>query len=152
MQIIRSSYVREHQLHFHPGKSHKDILWTVELALSNIQFCISDDKDYRYRINTAAITNRVDYYDVRAMSYLDVIAELIHLSLLSQHRSVRRYLLRHALVESRHFLGLYRNDVSDQSAIRRRFWERVSCSALFSGISTFSDLCFYLKLWQKMRR
>ncbi|MCM7261842.1 hypothetical protein M8N55_18155 [Enterobacter hormaechei] len=131
---------------FHSGKSHKDIIWRVELALSNIHYCISDDKDYRYRINTASITNRADYYDIRALSYLDVITEIIHLSMLPQHCAVRGYLLRHALVESRYFLGLYRNNVSDQSAIRRRFWGRISCSGLFSGISNFSDLFFYLEL------
>lgn len=109
------------------------------------------DKDYRYRINTASITNRVDYCDVRAISYLEVIAKIIRLGGQPQHRVVRRYLLRHALVKSCHFLGLYRNNVSDKLAIRRRFWEMVSCSALFRGISNFSDLCFYLKLWLRMQ-
>ncbi|WP_353938856.1 hypothetical protein [uncultured Pantoea sp.] len=151
LQIVRSSYIRLHQLQFHPGKSHKDILWTVELALSNARFYIADDKDYCYRINTASITNRADYYDVRALSYLDVIAEIVRLGEQPQHRVLRRYLLRHALVESRHFLGLYRNNVNGKAAIRREFRERISFGSLLSGISNFSDLCFYLKLWLRMR-
>lgn len=145
-QIARSSYIRLHQLQFHPGKSHKDILWTIELALSNARLYIADDKDYAYRINTASITNRADYYDVRAISYLEVIAEIIRLGEQPQHRIVRKYLLRHALVESRHFLGLYRNNVRDKAAIRESFRGRISSSSLFLGISNFSDLCFYLKL------
>ncbi|MGX9240705.1 glycosyltransferase [Pantoea dispersa] len=151
LQIARSSYIRLHQLQFHQGKSHKDILWTVELALSNARFYIADDKDYAYRINTASITNRADYYDVRALSYLDVIEEIIRLGEQPQHRALRRYLLRHALVESRHFLGLYRNNVRDRAAMRHSFRERISSGSLFRGISNFSDLCFYLKLWLSMR-
>lgn len=151
LQIARSSYIRLHQLWFHPGKSHKDILWTIELALSNARFYIAEDKDYAYRINTASITNRADYYDVRALSYLDVIAEIIRFSEQPEHQAVRRYLLRHALVESRHFLGLYRNNVRDRAAMRHSFRVRISSGCLFHGISNFSDLCFYLKLWLRMR-
>lgn len=35
LQISRSSRIRLHQLQFYPGKSHKDLVWTIELALSN---------------------------------------------------------------------------------------------------------------------
>lgn len=60
-------------------------------------------------------------------------------------------MLRHALVESRHFLGLYRNNINDKAAIRRKFREQISFGSLLSGISNFSDLCFDLKLWLRMR-
>ncbi len=38
LQLVRSAYVREQGLTFHAGKSHKDILWTVQLAVANGRF------------------------------------------------------------------------------------------------------------------
>jgi len=45
LQIVRSSYVRDNSLHFQTGKSHKDILWTIHLAVANGRFCLSDSKE-----------------------------------------------------------------------------------------------------------
>lgn len=46
----------------------------------NGRFCGSDVEDYIYINNTASINHRSNYFDVRAMSYIDVIAEIIRLA------------------------------------------------------------------------
>ncbi|HHT2074192.1 TPA: glycosyltransferase, partial [Citrobacter freundii] len=70
-------YIRNNNLSFHDGRSHKDILWTMELALANGRFYISKDMDYTYKYNNESITNRGDYFDVRAECYIDVISKTI---------------------------------------------------------------------------
>jgi hypothetical protein len=89
--MVRSSYVRDNQLHFQAGKSHKDILWTVHLALGNGRFYLLDLKDYTYRVNTESITHRSDYYDVRAMSYIEVVAEIIRQAERDQNKKKRYF-------------------------------------------------------------
>ncbi|MEG1214163.1 MAG: glycosyltransferase [Leclercia sp.] len=126
LQIIRSSYIREHDLRFQEGKSHKDILWTIQLAAADGRFYFSDRQDYLWANNPASITHRPDYYDIRAFSYCDVIADILALSTQTQYRSVRRALVRHALVESRHFLGLYPTAENPQPS--RRITRRPSLS------------------------
>ncbi|WP_331250948.1 glycosyltransferase [Enterobacter hormaechei] len=56
LQITRSAYIREHNLRFQEGKSHKDILWTIHLAAGNGRFYFADRKDYTYISNPASIT------------------------------------------------------------------------------------------------
>ncbi|WP_148244421.1 glycosyltransferase [Enterobacter asburiae] len=146
LQMVRSSYIRQHSLCFQSGKSHKDILWTVHLAANNGRFGILDVKDYIYISNTASITHRPDYYYVRAMSYIEVIAEIIRLAELDQNKKIKVFLYRHALVEARHFLGLYRNRVEDKSGVTTDFKSHISFASLFRGISNFSDVFFYIKL------
>ncbi|HBY4544190.1 TPA: hypothetical protein MIU70_23610 [Klebsiella pneumoniae] len=80
LQMVRSSYIRQHSLCFQPGRSHKDIIWTVHLAANNGRFCTLDIKDYIYINNKASITHRPDYYDVRAISYVEVITEIIQVA------------------------------------------------------------------------
>lgn len=150
LQMVRSSYIRKHSLCFQSGKSHKDILWTVHLAANNGRFCILDDKDYIYNNNTASITNRPDYYDVRAMSYIEVVAEIIRLAELDQNKKIKVFLYRHALVEARHFLGLYRNRVGDKSGVKSCFRESIYLVGFFRGISSFSDVFFFIKLVSKL--
>lgn len=150
LQLTRSAYIREHNLRFQEGKSHKDILWTIHLAAGNGRFYFSDRKDYTYISNPASITHRQDYYDIRAASYIDVIADILTLSERQQQRTVRRALVRHALVECRHFLGLYRRKVSNQQALRLSFRTRIACCQLLPGISRLSDVFFLLKLVRKM--
>lgn len=108
LQMVRSSYVRQHSLRFQPGRSHKDILWTVHLAASNGRFCALDVKDYIYISNKTSITHRPDYYDVRAISYVEVIAGITQQAEQEQNQKIKVFLLRHALVEAHHLLGLYR--------------------------------------------
>jgi len=91
LQMIRSSYVRQHSLRFQSGRSHKDILWTVHLAASNGRFCVLDVKDYIYISNKTSITHRPDYYDVRALSYIEVIAEVIRLASLDQNKKIKLF-------------------------------------------------------------
>lgn len=150
LQIIRSSYIKQHSLSFHPGKSHKDILWTVHLAVSNGRFCLSDHKDYTYKVNADSITHRSDYFDVRALSYIEVIAEIIRLAKQEKNQRISLFLLRHALVETRHFLGLYRNNVHDTPGVRARFRESISLACLFRGINSTSDVFFFIKLAGKL--
>ncbi|GDX07545.1 glycosyltransferase [Buttiauxella sp. A111] len=150
LQIVRSTYIRQHSLSFQSGKSHKDILWTVQLAACNGRFCILDVRDYIYISNTASITHRPDYYDVRALSYIDVIAEIIRLAKQDQNKKIKVFLYRHALVEARHFLGLYRNRVGDKSSIKNCFKANISAAYLFRGISSFSDMFFLIKLLGKL--
>lgn len=86
LQMIRASYIRQHSLRFQPGKSRKDIRWTVHLAASIGRFCTLDIKDYIYINNKASITHRADYYDVRAISYVEVIAEIIQVAEQEQNK------------------------------------------------------------------
>lgn len=150
LQITRSAYIREHNLRFQEGKSHKDILWTIHLAAGNGRFYFADRRDYTYISNPASITHCEDYYDIRAASYIDVIADILALSEQQQQRATRRALVRHALVECRHFLGLYRRKVSHQQALRIRYRTRIACCQLLSGISSLSDFFFLLKLIRKI--
>lgn len=150
LQMIRSSYVRQHSLRFQPGRSHKDILWTVHLAASNGRFCVLDVKDYIYISNKTSITHRPDYYDVRALSYIEVIAEVIRLASLEQNKKIKLFLYRHALVEARHFLGLYRNRVRDKSSVKYSFEANITLGSLFRGINSFSDVFFFIKLASKL--
>ncbi|HGF1362028.1 TPA: glycosyltransferase [Enterobacter cloacae] len=150
LQLSRSAYIREHDLRFQKGKSHKDILWTIHLAAGNGRFYFADRRDYTYISNPASITHRQDYYDIRAASYIDVIAEILALSTQQQHSATRRALVRHALVEYRHFLGLYRRKVSNQQALRISFYARITFRQLLPGISSLSDAFFLLKLARKI--
>ncbi|MGR7885428.1 glycosyltransferase [Klebsiella aerogenes] len=150
LQMVRSSYIKQHSLCFQPGKSHKDILWTVHLAASNGRFCILDVKDYIYTSNITSITHRSDYYDVRAISYVEVIAEIIHVAELEQNKKIKVFLYRHALVEARHFLGLYRKKIRGKSVMAFYFKAKISQSCLAKGISSFSDIFFFLKLTWKI--
>ncbi|EHN8908301.1 glycosyltransferase [Yokenella regensburgei] len=150
LQLTRSAYIREHNLRFQEGKSHKDILWTLHLAAGNGRFYFSDRQDYTYISNPASITHRPDYYDIRAASYIDVITDILALSKQQQHYETRRALVRHALVECRHFLGLYRRKVSHQPALRISFCTRIAFRQLLPGISSLSDVFFLLKLVRKI--
>ncbi|EPG7393541.1 glycosyltransferase [Enterobacter cloacae] len=150
LQMIRASYIRQHSLRFQSGRSHKDILWTVHLAASNGRFCVLDVKDYIYISNKTSITHRPDYYDVRALSYIEVIAEVIRLASLDQNKKIKVFLYRHALVEARHFLGLYRNRVRDKSSVKYSFEAKITLGSLFRGINSFSDVFFFIKLVNKL--
>ncbi|MGC6031412.1 glycosyltransferase [Enterobacter kobei] len=150
LQFTRSAYIRKHNLWFQEGKSHKDILWTIHLAAGNGRFYFADHQDYIYISNPASITHRQDYYDIRAASYIDVITDILALSEQQQQRATRRALVRHALVESRHFLGLYRSKVCHQQALRISFRSRIAFRQLLPGISSLSDVVFLLKLVRKM--
>lgn len=150
LQMVRSSYVRQHSLRFRPGRSHKDILWTVHLAVSNGRFCALDVKDYIYISNKTSITHRPDYYDVRAISYVEVIAGITQLAEQEQNQKIKLFLYRHALVEARHFLGLYRKKIQGKSGVALNFKANISQVCLAKGISSFSDIFFFLKLMWKI--
>ena len=45
--------------------------------MANGRFYISKDMDYTYKYNNESITNRGDYFDVRAECYIDVISKTI---------------------------------------------------------------------------
>ncbi|WP_193163252.1 glycosyltransferase [Enterobacter ludwigii] len=150
LQMVRSSYIRKNNLRFQEGKSHKDILWTINLATSNGRFYFSDRKDYFYITNPVSITHRQDYYDIRAHSYINVISDILALSSQPQHHEIRTPLRRHALVECRHFLGLYRRKIANRQAARMRFRQRVTLRQLIAGVSNLSDLFFVLKFVVKI--
>lgn len=109
-----------------------------------------DVKDYIYISNNASITHRADYYDVRALSYIEVIAEVIRLAKQKQNKKIKVFLYRHALVEARHFLGLYRKKVLDNSNVKTSFNINISFISLFQGISGLSDLFFFIKLMRNL--
>ena len=150
LQMVRSSYIRKNNLRFQEGKSHKDILWTINLAAANGLFYFADRKDYFYITNPASITHRQDYYDIRAHSYIDVISDILALSSLPQHNEIRTPLRRHALVECRHFLGLYRRKIANRQAVRQLFRQRIALRQLVAGVSSLSDLFFVLKFVRKI--
>ena len=150
LQMVRSSYIRKNNLRFQEGKSHKDILWTINLAAANGLFYFADRKDYCYITNPASITHRQDYYDIRAHSYIDVISGILALSSLPQHHEIRTPLRRHALVECRHFLGLYRRKIANRRAARVRFRQRIALHQLIAGVNSLSDVFFLLKFMRKI--
>ncbi|HBR1351254.1 glycosyltransferase [Atlantibacter hermannii] len=150
LQMIRSSYIRKNNLRFQEGKSHKDILWTIKLAAANGLFYFSDRKDYFYITNPVSITHRQDYYDIRAHSYIDVISDILVLSSLPQHHEIKTPLRRHALVECRHFLGLFRRKIANRQAARQLFRQRIVLRLLVAGVGSLSDLFFVLKLVRKI--
>ncbi|MGC4125719.1 hypothetical protein [Enterobacter sp.] len=78
-----------------------------------------------------------------------MIADILALSV-QQHRTTRRALVRHALVECRHFLGLYRRKVSNRDVLQTCFRSRIAFCQLLPGISSLSDVVFLLKLVRKM--
>jgi hypothetical protein len=108
---------------------------------------VSDIKDDIYISNTASITHRPDYYDVRAMSYIVVIAEIIRLAEQEQNKKIKVFLLRHALVKARHFLGLYQKKVQGRTELQQTFRRRIRLISLAKGISRLSDVFFLLKLF-----
>ncbi|EMQ2225293.1 glycosyltransferase [Citrobacter freundii] len=150
LQMVRSSYIRQYSLCFQPGRSHKDILWTVHLAANNGRFCALDVKDYIYISNKTSITHRPDFYDIRAISYVEVIAEITQLAEQEQNKKIKLFLYRHALVEARHFLGLYRKKVMDNSNVKTSFNKNISFVSLFKGISSLSDIFFFIKLMRNI--
>lgn len=150
LQITRSSYIRENGIIFHNGRSHKDILWTMTLAEKNGVFYIANNHDYTYIINPSSITNRNDYYDFRAIDYIDIIATLINTAYEPENSVIRASLLQHSLIESRHFLGLYRRKIKDRDNIKSLFKNKVPLKDIFKGIRDFSDLAFFIKLSAKM--
>ncbi|HHG8951968.1 TPA: glycosyltransferase [Citrobacter freundii] len=150
LQMVRSSYIRKNNLRFQEGKSHKDILWTINLATANGLFYFSDRKDYFYITNPASITHRQDYYDIRAHSYIDVISDILALSCLPQYNEIRKPLRRHALVECRHFLGLYRRKIANRQVARQLFRQRIALRQLIAGGSSLSDVFFLLKFVRKI--
>ncbi|ELZ1137681.1 hypothetical protein SP292_003547 [Escherichia coli] len=111
---------------------------------------MSDIKDYTYINNNTSITHRSDYFDVRAMSYIDVIKEIIRLAKLEQNKKINLFLYRHALVETRHFLGLYRKKVKDKPIVKTRFQTNISLVSLFRGIRSIGDMFFFIKLVNKI--
>ncbi|MEG6283070.1 glycosyltransferase [Enterobacter asburiae] len=146
LQMVKSAYIRQHSLHFQSGKSHKDIIWTVHLAASNGRFCVLDVKDYIYISNKTSITHRSDYYNVRAISYVEVIAGIIQIADQKQNKKIKVFLYRHALVEARHFLGLYRHRLQDKPNVKAIFRANISMVDLCNGIKSCSDLFFFFKL------
>ncbi len=150
LQMVRSEYIKKNTLFFQEGLSHKDILWTIELAINNGIFYISDKKDYTYIDNPSSITHRMDYYDARAISYIEVISEIINYAYKPGNKAVKKYLLRHALVQTRHFLGLYRKKVNSKKLIRQTFKKKISIYDIAKGVHSISDVFFFTKLTYKL--
>ncbi len=151
LQTINSAYIRKNKLHFQKGKSHKDIIWTMSLAEVDGLFYISEIKDYIYISNPESITHRNDYYNVRVYDYIDVIETLISYAHRNKNKNIKSPLLRHALVESRHFLGLYRRKITNQHEARKSFNERIHFLDLIRGVTNLSDALFFVKLFCKMK-
>ncbi len=74
-------HLSSNNIHYFPaGQRYKDIRWKAQLAAGNGHFCIMDTKDYIYISKLASITHCPDYYNVRALSYIDIVAEVIRLT------------------------------------------------------------------------
>lgn len=150
LQVVRSDYIKENEIKFHAGRSHKDILWTVDLAEANGSFIISNRRDYIYHYSPTSITNRSDYYDFRALDYIDIISTLIKKSYMPENIDIRKSLIQHALYECRHYLGLYRKKVKNTKKVKLAFNEHVSLTILLKGIRSASDLVLFVRLAFKM--
>jgi glycosyltransferase involved in cell wall biosynthesis len=146
LQIVKSEYIKKCNIFFQTGSSHKDILWTIDLAINNGIFYISDKKDYTYIDNPFSITHRTDYYDARAVSYIEVISKIINYAYRPGNKAIKEYLLRHSLAETRQFLGLYRKKVNSKNHIREIFNKEISIFDIAKGIHSISDVFFFVKL------
>lgn len=151
LQVVKSAYVKKHNVIFRQGYSHKDISWSIDLATRNGSFYISDIYDYTYINNAASITSRSDYFDRRALSYVDVISHIVECANKASNKDIKAELSAHALRESRHFLGLVRKKVLNKKNVCQQFNENVSLMALFKGIRSASDFFFFIKLMVKSR-
>ncbi|MGD8163381.1 glycosyltransferase [Pantoea sp. FN0307] len=150
LQTISSEFIRKHGLKFQTGRSHKDILWTAELATHGGSFLIRPEKDYIYHFNPASITNRNDYHDFRAISYIDVVSSFLELANRPENQTVKSALIRHSLNECRHFFGLYKRKVLDRKGLKEQFRKRISLLTIAQGIRTPRDLFFFLKLARQL--
>ena len=101
-------------------------------------------------MNAHSITHRSDYFDVRAQSYIEVIAEITRLAKLERNRKISVFLYRQALVETQHFLGLYRNNVKDKAKVKSHSRTNISIADLIKGIDSMSDLILFIKLLGKL--
>lgn len=152
LQLIKSSYITENNFSYRQLWSHEDICWTMNLSLANGRVFISDVADYSYIINDMSITHRSDYYEIRAASYIDIIAWIQQQSRHNRYSSVSRHLKRHALREARHFFGLLKRKVTERKKLQIAFQQQVSFSSLLHGVSSLSDMVFLLKLYLKLKR
>lgn len=151
LQTINSQYIRKNNLFFQDGRSHKDIIWTMSLAAADGRFIVSDFKDYHYVSNPVSITHRDDYYNVRIFDYIDVIESLIACAYDKKNKKIKSALLKHALVESRHFLGLYRRKITNQKKVKSSFTKRIAFSDLLKGVTDISDVFFFIKILIKLK-
>lgn len=151
LQIVRSEYINHLQLTFQSGSSHKDILWTTELALGNGRFYISAKPDYVYCDNNNSITHSKKYYDSRTLSYVGVISQLINWANKAQYHKVKRVLLIHALEEARHFFGLYRKKTKDKPYARAQFRQHVRFLDLLKGVDSGRKMWFLLRFYMTIR-
>lgn len=151
LQIIRSDYIDRLQLRFEPGSSHKDILWTVGLALGNGRFYLTDKPDYIYCTNHHSITRSNRYFDARTLSYVEVISQLIRWANNPQYHDVKRALLIHAVEETRHFYGMYRKKTKDKSRARAQFWQHIRFIDLLKGVNSGRKFWFLLRFYISLR-
>ncbi len=79
-----------------------------------------------------------------------MIAALLRLAVSPENQAIHIALHRHALVEARHFLGLYRRRVRDRDKVKAAFRARIPLRALAKGIHSASDLFFFIKLAWKL--
>lgn len=152
LQIVRSEYINQLQLTFQLGSSHKDILWTTELALGNGRFYISDKPDYVYCDNHNSITHSKKYFDSRTLSYVGVISQLIHWANDPRYHEVKCALLIHAVEETRHFFGMYRKKTKDKLYARAQFRQHVRFMDLVKGVNSGRKMWFLLRLYMAFAR
>lgn len=152
LQIVRSDYINQLQLTFQLGSSHKDILWTTELALGNGRFYISNKPDYVYCDNKNSITHSKKYFDSRTLSYVGVISQLISWANEPKYTEVRRALLIHAVEEARHFFGMYRKKTKDKSYARSQFLKNIHFIDLIRGANSTRKMWFLFRLYLSFLR
>lgn len=149
LQIVSSNYIKQHNLTFNSGHSHQDILWSAMLALKNGIFFISDHCDYSYFINPQSITNSNKYFDRRALNYIEVISKLI--SYATEYPDLRKELLKHAVYECRHFIGLYRKKVSNKRNVSEIFFNKINYYSLWRGASTLKQYWLLIRLYRELK-
>ena len=147
LQIVKSQYINELNLSFQLGSSHKDILWTTQLALGNGRFYISDKPDYMYLDNESSITHSNKYFDSRTLSYVGVIAQLIGWAKEPRYKEVKRALLIHAVEETRHFFGMYRKKTKDKAYAKAQFRQNVRFTDLLQGVNSWRKLWFIMRMY-----
>ncbi|MNC01710.1 hypothetical protein D3C75_490650 [compost metagenome] len=80
------------------GESLSDNVWFRHYATKREgSLYVLDMKDYTHISNTATITHQRDYFDVRALDYIDVIPEIIRLAKLEKTKNKTLFVQTYAI-------------------------------------------------------
>lgn len=159
LQFCRRSIIEEAHIRFRRDMIHEDIPWTVQLALASRRVAFSQPPRYGYRRNPSSLTQSRDAGKVhhRIASYLKVAALLKDLAK-DQPSPLRKALMKQALREIGHFLGLMRKGNvtrADRTEFAIQFLAAGFAGGMLKSCSNYREVAATLKAWylcQKWKR